>query len=127
MAVDLYNYAFPEDPIITGLIMDSGTAHLDLLVSTDISHSSFSLVAAGLGCGNQTDAAAELACMMEVSAEDIEDFVWHYQDNGTSPSIGFSPVVDEALVFSNYTLRGEMGAMADVVRQTDPLPSRISR
>lgn len=117
-AVDLYNFAYPEDPIVTGLIMDSGTAHLDLLLnhnSTD--YSSFSFVAANVGCANQTTAAAELECMKKVSAETLENFVATYQDSGDSPSINFVPVVDGKLVFDNYTERAAAGNMTDLVSQ----------
>ncbi|PVH75488.1 carboxylesterase, partial [Cadophora sp. DSE1049] len=112
VAVDYYNFAYPRDPIVKGLIMNSGTAHLDQLVSPDISRSNFTFVASNVGCANQTDAAAELACMRNVKAEVIEDFVHAYEDSGVSPSITFSPTVDEKVVFGNYTERAEMGALS---------------
>lgn len=116
VAVDLYNFAYPDDPLVTGIIMDSGTAHLDLLLNSDADdYSSFSLVAANLGCGNTSSAAAELECMMKVPAEDLEGFVAEYEDSGASPSLTFDPVRDDKLVFTNYTERAAMGALADLV------------
>lgn len=115
-AVDMYNFAYPEDPIATGLIMDSGTAHLDILINREVGdYSSFSVVAAGLGCGNQTSAAAELACMRAVDAEEIEGFVASYEDGGYTPSINFVPLLDGKLVFENYTERAAAGNMSTLV------------
>ncbi|KAF4309207.1 putative chlorogenic acid esterase precursor protein [Botryosphaeria dothidea] len=109
VAVDYYNFAQVEDPIVKGLIMDSGTAHLDQLTSWDLPHSNFTFVASSLGCGNQTSAAAELACMRDVPADKIEKFVAEYEDSGKAPSITFSPIVDNKWVFGNYTERARNG------------------
>jgi carboxylesterase type B len=116
MAVDFYNFAWPSDPIVKGLAMDSGTAHLDILKSVDTTHSNFSFVASNIGCANQNDSAAELACMRSLPADTIENFLHSYQDAGTAPSIGFSPIVDETIVFGNYTEKALNSEMSDLVR-----------
>ncbi|KAK0654216.1 Acetylcholinesterase [Lasiodiplodia hormozganensis] len=105
VAVDYYNFAHAEDPIVKGLIMDSGTAHLDQLTSWDLAHTNFTFVAQNLGCGNQSSSAAELACMRQVPDWKIEKFVAEYEDSGASPSITFAPRVDNVWVFGNYTER----------------------
>lgn len=115
VAVDYYNFAFPSEPIVKGLIMDSGTAHLDQLVSPDTAHSNFTWVASNVGCGNQTTAAAELACMRKVPAASIEDFVHAYEDSGASPSMTFGPTVDETIIFGNYTERAALGVLSTLV------------
>lgn len=115
VAVDYYNFAFADDPIVGGFIMNSGTAHLNQLMSNDVVYSNFSFVAEGLGCGNQPDAASELACMKKVPAEKLENFVATYEDSGDSPSITFAPMVDEKLVFGNYTDRAARGALSTLV------------
>lgn len=115
-AVDLYNFAYPADPIVKGLIMDSGTAHLDILINRDTADfSSFSLVAANMSCANQNSSAAELECMRKVPAWELEKFVATYEDSGASPSINFIPMVDDKLVFNNYTAKAAAGAMSDIV------------
>lgn len=117
VAVDYYNFAHAADPIVAGLIMDSGTAHLNQLLSSDTPHSNFSFVAAGLGCGNLTSSpSTELACMRDVPAWKIEKFVATYEDSGAAPGITFSPVIDEKWVFGNYTARAANGDISDVVR-----------
>lgn len=115
-SADLYTYAYPEDPIVTGLIMDSGTAHLDYLLNADATDfSSFSVVAANVGCANQTTAAAELECMRKVSAEDLEAFVAYSEDSGIFPAVNFIPIVDGVLVFENYTERASAGNISNLV------------
>ncbi|TDZ99834.1 Lipase 4 [Colletotrichum sidae] len=114
IAVDYYSFAYPKDPIVRGLVMDSGTAHLDQLMSHDESHSNFTFVAQQLGCGNQTDAKAELACMRKIPAEKLETFVATYKDSGVTPSIGFSPLIDNKIVFSNYTEKAALGEFSDL-------------
>ncbi|GKT51110.1 lipase 1 [Colletotrichum spaethianum] len=115
IAVDYYSFAYTEDPIVRGLIMDSGTAHLDQLMNHDASHSNFTFVAQQLGCGNLTDAKAELACMRKIPAEDLEHFVATYKDSEVTPTIGFSPQIDNKIVFANYTEKAALGEMADLV------------
>lgn len=101
---DYNNFAFYDDPIVTGFFGQSGTALLPT-TSTDTSHSNFSFVASNLGCNHPDDPAKELECMRQVSWDDIEDFVGGYQDNGTTPSIAFDPIPDEKIVFSDYKKR----------------------
>jgi carboxylesterase type B len=118
MAVDFYNFAWPSDPIVKGLAMDSGTAHLDLLKSVDTTHSNFSFAASNIGCANQTDSATELACMRSLPANSIENFLHSYQDAGTAPPISFTPIADEIIVFGNYTEKALNGEMSDLVRSS---------
>ncbi|KAK2778920.1 chlorogenic acid esterase precursor [Colletotrichum kahawae] len=114
IAVDYYSFAYPQDPIVRGLVMDSGTAHLDQLMSHDDIQSNFTFVAQQLGCGNQTTAEAELACMRKIPAEKLENFVATYKDSGVTPSIGFSPVIDNKIVFANYTEKAALGEFSDL-------------
>jgi acetylcholinesterase len=106
MSVDYYNFACPEYPIVSSLIMDSGTALFDATTSSteDTTHANFTFVAGQLGCGNLTQ-KDELDCMRTVNPTDIEAFLGTYQDGGTQPSISFSPVVDNRTRFANYTAR----------------------
>ncbi|OCL09500.1 para-nitrobenzyl esterase [Glonium stellatum] len=103
MSVDYYNFAYPNDPIVSGLIMDSGTALLPS-GTTDPFHSNFTFVAGQFGCGNLS-AEAELACMRNVSQADIESFLRSYGDSGKSPALSFNPVVDNRTKFANFTSR----------------------
>lgn len=117
ISVDLYNFAWASDPIVKGLIMHSGTAHIiDALASHDTTHSNFSFVAANVGCANQTGAEAELACMRKVPASAIENFLHSYTDAGTTPAIGFVPIRDNSVVFGNYTEKTLNDEISELVR-----------
>lgn len=89
---------------MTGFFGQSGTALLPIL-SADYSHTNFSFVASNLGCDYSNDPAKELSCMRQVSWEDIEAFVGGYSDNGTMPALGFNPIPDDVVVFSNVSQR----------------------
>ncbi|KAH8810859.1 para-nitrobenzyl esterase [Xylogone sp. PMI_703] len=110
-SADYYNFAYPDDPIISGLIMDSSSA-LSTSLRADRG-SSFSIAASHLGCGNLSP-KDELACMRKVSFTDIEAFLKSYQDSGTTPSINFTPIVDNVTTFANYTERYREGKFSRV-------------
>lgn len=115
ISVDMYNFAYPDDPVVGGFIMDSGTAESGL-VSLDTPHSNFTFVAASVGCdGLGEDPAKELECMRGVDAIKIKDFIASYGDSGSSPSLSFNPVPDEKVVFSNYTQRALEDQQAKIV------------
>jgi carboxylesterase type B len=103
-AVVTYSYANPDDPIVTGLIADSGAAPGSVSLNT----TSFSVMAASLGCGNLT-AAAELSCMQSVDALAIQNYV-----QGTDARIG-GMVPDNVTVFANNTERLLAGRIAKIV------------
>ncbi|KAI9727439.1 MAG: hypothetical protein M1834_008383 [Cirrosporium novae-zelandiae] len=103
-SVDIQNFAFPQDPIVSGFIMDSGSALLPLK-SEDHVQANFSFVAENLGCASK-DAEAELGCMRKIPQEQIESFLQKNEKlhlGGSSPKLSFIPIPDEALVFSDYT------------------------
>jgi acetylcholinesterase len=106
-SVDFYNFAYPSDPIVAGLIQDSGTALLPQ-GTQDTVRSNFSFVAHHVGCSN-LNAGSELACMQKVPFQTIESFLEGYSDNGTQPGLSFSPVVDNTTIFVNYTARALAG------------------
>lgn len=113
-SVDYYNYAYPEDPIVTGLIMDSGTVLLPL--SGDTNGASFSYVASQVGCsGLSSQPAAQLACMRKIPAQKIESFYANHSDSGASPTLSFGPLADGKSVFANYTTRALSGKQAKIV------------
>ena len=122
-SVDYYNFAYPEDPIVTGLIMDSGTALHPTLLTNDPTHTNFTFVAGQLGCGG-LNAGAELNCMRNVSFNEIESFLKNYNENGIAPSLNFSPVPDDVVTFSNYTARALAGNYTKLV-SLHPLKNSI--
>jgi acetylcholinesterase len=114
MSADYYNFAYPHDPIISGLILDSGTALLPL-GTNDPTHSNFTFVASNFGCGPNLAPKAELECMRNVSSGDLELFLKGYQDGFLQPGITFYPVVDGRTKFGNFTARALAGNFSRVV------------
>lgn len=113
VSVAYYSYRYPEDPIVSSLIMNSGSELLDL-TTADPGSSNFTFLAGQLGCGGLAP-AEELACMRGVDAFAIEDFLHSYQDAATTPAITFTPVVDEKTVFADYHARALAGQVAKIV------------
>jgi acetylcholinesterase len=111
VAVDAYNFAYPDDPIISSLIMNSGTALLGT-ISNDQSHSNFSFVAEGLGCKNRS---VELECVRDIPYQKIERFLKDYQDSGKRPTISFVPVQDDVTFFKNPAARAKEGRLTKKV------------
>ncbi|KAF2684071.1 para-nitrobenzyl esterase [Lentithecium fluviatile CBS 122367] len=108
MSADYLNFAYLEDPIISGLIMDSGTAQIQGYSVDGLDHSNFTFVATHFGCGNLS-AKAELDCLRNVSSEDIIALIKERSDAGTTPALMFVATVDNRTLFANYTERALVG------------------
>lgn len=117
-STDYYNFAYPSDPIISGIIMDSSSS-LSSTAPTSNLGDSFTILASNLGCGNLS-ATDELVCMKKVDFQVIETFLKSYQDAGTTPTITFTPIADNLTVFSNYTERYRRGNFSKVVCAAPP-------
>ncbi|KAK7184989.1 hypothetical protein DPSP01_002816 [Paraphaeosphaeria sporulosa] len=108
-AVVSYSYANPDDPIVTGLIADSGAAAADGSLTTNTT--GFSTLAKAFGCGNLT-AAEELACMQKVDALALQKVI----GDTTGPVLGrervWGIVADNVTAFANNTQRLIEGKIA---------------
>ncbi|KAK4444949.1 acetylcholinesterase [Podospora aff. communis PSN243] len=117
VSAGFYQYAYPQDPIVEGIIQDSGSETLAAgqLSSSDVNHSNFSALAAAVGCGS-TSPAQELACMRgaNVSALAIINVIQSNNAVPGNPILIFTPVADNVTVFSNYTARSEAGQIARI-------------
>ncbi|ORY18929.1 Alpha/Beta hydrolase protein [Clohesyomyces aquaticus] len=107
MSVDYYNFAYPEDPIVSGLIMDSGNAFLQIN-SVDPAHSNFTFVASYFGCGNLS-AQSELDCFRKIPSVDIISFLESWADKAKTPAISFNPIADDRTKFANISARAMAG------------------
>jgi len=110
---DNYGYAFANNPIVTGLIADSGSIAFG--VSPDITHSNFTFLANLVGC-NQVDVQARLTCMRAVPVAALENASSNYQISGATPHLSWHAVPDEVTAFANYTDRAIKGLVAKIVR-----------
>ncbi|KAG7148811.1 Lipase 1 like protein [Verticillium longisporum] len=117
IAADIHAYAYHEDPIAQSYYMESGTAFS--FAGAEPSYSNFSFVAQNVGCEapcgvdcDDEDGKAELDCMRQVSMVQISNFIGQYGDRMERPALGFGPMVDDRVIFSNYTARSEQGKIA---------------
>lgn len=113
-SVDKYAYAWPDDPIVHGLIADSGVASLLGKSASDTSN--FTYVAQQVGC-TQNDPNQSFTCMQKANALDIISVLNKYNatTNG-GRSLSFIPVGDNETSFDNYTEIRSEGKFARVVR-----------
>jgi carboxylesterase type B len=94
MSVDIYSFAYTDDPIAAGLISESGVATSLAPLTQDDATNQWNSVAQGLSCTG--DDATVLSCMQKLTAKQILD---------ASATDSFGIIIDEQLVFSNYTSR----------------------
>lgn len=132
ISVGYYQYAYPKDPIVSGIIMDSGNELLSSPLFYDPDHRNFSYVAKRFGCSAEPkaddpqDAASvaergkhELECMRgaNVSGQALEDYIQTHDQALKLPYIFFAPQVDNKTVFTteDYRRRSEENLVADIV------------
>lgn len=105
-SVDFYSYAWNDDPIVAGLIAESGNViGWGLPNAADKSAAAWYNLTSTVGCGNSSsDAGAILTCMRSKDYNQILSAI--PSGNATASILGFfGPTVDEKVVFSNYSTR----------------------
>lgn len=105
-SIDLYSYGWAKDPIVAGLIPESGNVMGWGLPNPKAStEKGWFIVSSALGCGNASSVASEvLSCMRTKSSADILNAI--PSATGTAGILGmFVPTVDDTVVFANYTDR----------------------
>ncbi|KAK4142476.1 acetylcholinesterase [Dichotomopilus funicola] len=106
-AVASYGYAYPEDPIVTGLIASSGSVG----ATNSANNSAFHDLAQVVGCANLTS-TEELACMQKVDALELQKYVEGIKTQAFKGS--FRPIADGVTAFPNNTERLEKGLIAKI-------------
>ncbi|KAF7592161.1 hypothetical protein BBP40_000648 [Aspergillus hancockii] len=95
-SVDFYTYAYPHNPIVRAVGIQSGAAAL--MISNDQAHLNWNNLSRELECSS-------LQCMQEKPWADIIQAV-------SSGSYKFIPVADNVTVFSDYDARAKEGQLA---------------
>ena len=114
-SVDLYAFAWKDDPIAHAFICESGSALTNQLISN--SSDAWFNVSQQLGCGGPEAAASTLSCMQDKTVDDIQ--------NALPPGVNpvFVPQADGKTAFSDVDARGSSGQFAQKVS----LPFQSSR
>ncbi|KAF4969075.1 hypothetical protein FSARC_3637 [Fusarium sarcochroum] len=104
---DGYLFAWPQDPIVKGVIADSGNAlAIEGGLADAKNHSTFSLAASHLGCGNLSP-SKELKCMRQVPEYKLRKYLQADvgQRGAADDGLAFSLIADNVTAFANYTDR----------------------
>ncbi|CCC11713.1 hypothetical protein SMACR_04696 [Sordaria macrospora] len=118
VSVGYWQYAYPTKPIVNTFIMDSGNELTPLAHSLDAAQLGFTRIAVEVGCGNLT-AAEELACMKSSNVTADAIITALQTENAAAGTdftkvLFFTPVIDNATVFPDYTARSLAGEVAKV-------------
>ncbi|KAF8458794.1 Alpha/Beta hydrolase protein [Kalaharituber pfeilii] len=115
VSVDLHAYAWPRDPIVNGLIAQSGTVELLTLLNPGENFYAWGNLTEKLGCGAGSD-RRKLQCMQEVPWEALVKGMKSMETCQSPLMIGFTPRVDGKVIFSQeeYKRRGQSGLFAKV-------------
>jgi cholinesterase len=121
MAIDLWSYAYSDDPIVKGFWAMSGNALTRPLSGVKLVSDNFQLVSAALNC---TSASDQMTCIREIDWEDLRDAASSLPSVATANPLrswpAFAPTQDDELIFGDYVDRSETGRFAKIVSQ--PLP-----
>ncbi|KAM0544807.1 hypothetical protein ACHAPJ_011637 [Fusarium lateritium] len=109
---DGYLFAWPKDPIVKGVIADSGNAlAIEGGLADAKNHSTFSVAASHFGCGKLSP-SDELKCMRQVPEYKLRKYLQADIGQGGAPDDGlaFSLIADNKTAFANYTERIKKGS-----------------
>lgn len=107
-SVGMYGYAYPDDPIVKGLIADSGAA--GVATGSSSGGAAFSTFAGFVGCGGDLVGQEQLECVQKVDAVKIQQTL-SFGNTG----VRFTPGVDNQTAFANRTERIANGLIAKLV------------
>lgn len=111
-AVDFYSYAWTKDPIVKGLIPQSGSTGLRAYPKEE-SAAAWYNVTSTLGCGDSSsNSSLVLECMRRQTTQDIQKAI--PLETRAGGSAAFWPTVDETVVFSDYSALAAAGKFIKV-------------
>jgi cholinesterase len=111
-SIDFYSFAYVEDPIVTALVMESGTTGLGAYVRNESAAAWFNVTSA-LGCGDaSSNPDALLACMRTKNTTEITAAI-PLSNQGYGSAV-FWLTMDEKVVFSGYEAGSAAGSFIKV-------------
>ncbi|KAK5139307.1 hypothetical protein LTR04_003702, partial [Oleoguttula sp. CCFEE 6159] len=110
-SVDYYSYAYPQDPIVAGLISHSGTALSFNPNMPNMSATYWYQASSLLGCG---DSGNNLDCMRNINFTDILRAIARIPPASSQALLQpvFHPTVDNKIVFGDYATLSSNGSFA---------------
>src|ERR1700712_3563659 len=113
-SVDMYSFAWAKDPIVYGLISESGTASNPTGPPQNNS-AGWRELSGSLGSGGMEAGEATLACVRSKPWQAVTDSVPRRGVTANIGAGGFGPTLDNKTVFPDYIKRRAEGAFAKVV------------
>lgn len=113
-SVDMYSFAYPKDPIVYGLIAESGVAANPSGPPGNTSAGWWEL-SRTVGCGGIEAGEATLACVRSKPWQEVTDAVPRRGVTANIGAGGFGPTIDNKSVFPDYTRRRAAGEFAKIV------------
>lgn len=111
-AIDFYSYAYYKNPLVAGLILESGSTGLGANTK-DYSAGEWFKVTSKLGCGDaNSPPASVLSCMRGKSSEQIIAAI--DQKPSLIGTSNFWPTVDNSIVFPDYPARSAQKKFAKI-------------
>lgn len=114
-SVDYYSYAYEDDPIVAGLIMESGNAQTSTISGAlDPTFQKWSTISQRVGCGAYNTSVSDafvyqnFACMQNVNTTTL------FNALNTTAGPSFNPVADNVTVFSDFSDRASKGRFARI-------------
>jgi cholinesterase len=114
-SVDMYSFAWAKDPIVYGLISESGVASNPATPAPN-SSAAWWESSRKVGCGGIEAGEATLACMRSKTWQQLTDTV---PRRGVIANTGFAPTGDSKIVFLDYLKRRSEGNFAKIVSVVD--------
>lgn len=108
-------YSHPRDPIMAGLLLQSGTIQVANAGSQQVD-AEFVRIAKTVGCAND-DRHQELKCMQDADAIALKHAISNITLNRFGSPTGGAPMVDNITIFTlnEYAKRGQSGDFARIV------------
>lgn len=111
--ISYYAYAFRDDPIASSFIQQSGTAFSTIQQNITMKTGIWNTAAAAVGCNSSSDAMT-LTCMRSQNISTVLA-AWSAVQSETALTLPFGPVIDQNLVFANYSQLTVDGQYAKLV------------
>lgn len=127
VAIDYYAYAYAQDPIVSGIISESGNALSFPLNTANTTVNNWYNVTKTLGCGASSDS---FGCMLTKNWTEIRDAAAKAPSASSGNPLrsipAFYPTPDNEIIFANYTAMSDAGHFAKLVSLCLPEPAKLS-
>jgi len=112
-SVDMYSFAYPQDPIVYGLISESGVGSNPSGPPANTSAGWWES-SRSLGCGGIEAGQATLPCVRTKTWQQVTDTVPRRGVTANIGAGGFGPTIDNRTVFPDYANRRAQGKFAKI-------------